>query len=133
MFASMEKKCTKCNQTKSIDRFFKRLDRPSGYKSQCKDCSNKDFQRRKKDPNSYYYKRVNSRSYYVYLLLNEDYVGITKSLEQRRAQHRLSGKNSIDMQVIGEFDNPYDALMEEAYLHKLGFKGCQYADTHYGN
>lgn len=133
MFATMEKKCTKCKEVKSLDRFFKRTDRPSGYKSQCKDCSNKDWQKRKEDPNSFYYKRVNSSTYFVYLLMNEDYVGVTKCIEQRRGQHRLGGKDSSDMQIIAEFDNPYDALMEEAYMHKLGFKGCQYSDTHYKN
>lgn len=122
------RKCSKCSEVKPFSGFFKRSDRKSGYKSQCKSCSNTGFQRRKEDPNSYYYKRVNSKVYYLYLLVNEGYVGITKSINQRQNQHRLTGKDSSEMQIIDYFDNPYDALIEEAYLHKLGFRGCQYKD-----
>lgn len=127
----MKKKCTKCKEVKLVDNFYKRSDRLSGYKSQCKECCSKGFKRRKKDPNSFYYKRVNSKTYYLYLLINENYVGVTKCLEQRKQQHLLNSKDATELQVIAEFDNPYDALMEEAYLHKLGFKGCQYRDSHY--
>lgn len=37
-----EKKCTKCDETKSVKEFHKRKDAKDGLRSRCKECRNSD-------------------------------------------------------------------------------------------
>ena len=54
--------CSKCKEVKQISEFYKRSDRPFGYRSQCKKCTlNKQKEHRKKNPEKY--KQISNRSY----------------------------------------------------------------------
>ena len=60
----------------------------------------------------------------VYLLVNENYVGTTKSLSYRLNKHKNHyGRDVSEVIILGEFKDRDEALELERALHKEGYKG----------
>ena len=59
----------------------------------------------------------------VYLLVKENYVGVTENLDNRMRFHKHNGKDTSEVRILGEFDSRSDALEVEALIHDLGYKG----------
>ena len=67
------KKCSKCGETKSVDEFYRRKDRPSLLVSQCKSCRKTDSKNRRKPLQQRKYKLK-----ILYGLTEEDYEDMLK-------------------------------------------------------
>jgi len=60
----------------------------------------------------------------VYLIVNENYVGMTSSLRKRLNKHKsLSDKDVSDVKILGKYKTKREALDVEAGYHKLGYNG----------
>ena len=60
----------------------------------------------------------------VYLIVNENYVGMTSFLKKRLIKHKsLSDKDVSDVKILGKYKTKREALDVEAGYHKLGYNG----------
>ena len=122
------KKCTKCNETKELDQFYK-----SGkyYKSHCKPCNTKgvkEFYQRNPTSKSKHDKKYHTLGkdghFSVYLLPDHNYVGMTHYMRNRMSQHRSdNGRNTDNVRVLYTTKSKDEALELEALLHDIGYEG----------
>ena len=63
---------------------------------------------------------------YVYILPNDNYVGVSKNIRQRMAVHRCErGRDTSRLQIIKAFEDRREALDYERYLQKTcGYDGA---------
>ena len=60
----------------------------------------------------------------VYLLVKENYVGVTENLRRRLNQHtNRHGRDISEVIILKSFNNKSDALELERALHNEGYKG----------
>jgi len=112
--------CTRCETIQPIESFSIRKRTRKGRSSTCKTCVNKyNAEYRKK-------KQAEQDGWVVYYLPEEHYVGVTSSYWKRVSSHKHLGKLVDDAEVVAKFDNPFDALILEAELHRRGYLGFQY-------
>tara|TARA_B110000858_G_C17723161_1_gene436284 strand:+ start:267 stop:674 length:408 start_codon:yes stop_codon:yes gene_type:complete len=65
--------------------------------------------------------------YTVYYLLEEHYVGMTKSLKYRLKEHKYKYNRHIqDVEIIGKYQTKKGATRVEAALHAMGYLGRDY-------
>jgi len=88
----------------------------------------KEYYQANKDKASDYNKewRNNKKSdkYTLYLLPNENYVGVTNQLELRIRNHKKDyNRNTDGYQVINTFNTKREALFAERLLHADGYSG----------
>jgi len=119
----IEKKCTKCGDTKPVSGFHKQSRHKSGYKSSCKDCRKKESLDANRKRRELEYIRNNHKPC-VYILPNEMWVGTTENLKNRLNAHKYADKRDVlNARVLREFDTRSDALEFEEFMHELGYKG----------
>lgn len=110
------KKCTKCNVVKSRSDFYIKKKGTDWIRPECKDCSIKSTTIKRKIGLSGYW--------YVYKLKKENYVGITTDMKSRMATHKHIGKCTEDAKIIAKYKKVEFAIIHEAILHLIGYKGC---------
>ena len=112
------KVCTQCKTEKSKDDFYLKSKKKGWLRPECKSCSNKITIARRKKYNCDGY-------WYVYKIVEENYVGITTDFKTRKASHRYKGKKVKTMKKIARYRRVELAIIHEAILHLMGYKGCQ--------
>ncbi len=111
--------CKNCKQEKPKEEFYK-------YKR-------KYFSKKKNKLVHYTYrsskcaKCVSSKDglHKVYLIYNENYVGMTIDMKRRMYQHKKAGKDVSRVYVIFKTKSKKLAHFVETFLHLLGFKGLK--------
>ena len=131
------KKCPRCKSRKELTEFSKSKSKKDGLESVCKSCKKAYYEankeriaaqhkvyneankkKRVKDYESIKHKPV------VYLLVKENYVGITECISKRLQRHHYHNKRDItDYIILREFETREGALAYEKQLHNLGFNG----------
>ena len=62
--------------------------------------------------------------YTVYLLVNENYVGMTTVLYTRLSEHKSRYKRNVEnVKILGKYENKREALDVERSYHDKGYKG----------
>lgn len=125
------KKCSLCSEIKPLDDFSKDKSKSFGRCSSCKACHALYYRKNSnkiKKRVSNHMKSYADGTYCVYYLPEEHYVGMTNNAKNRMRQHRYKGKITHGHEIVARFDNPYDALILEAELHRRGYRGCQYQE-----
>jgi len=138
------KECTNCKESKELTLFYKRLSSSDGLAPICKACKSIQAKKHYNQNRQYIISRVNARtevkrdsinSYkkdlynstkhkpIVYLLTNENYVGVTENLKHRLSSHKHKSNRDISYRVLAELNNREDALELEALLHTMGYNG----------
>ena len=60
----------------------------------------------------------------VYLLQNENYVGVSKNMHNRLSHHKWTAKRDIsDYRILYKTKDRSEALELEALLHDMGYEG----------
>ena len=81
------------------------------------------YQANKEKAKKEYLSNIDSM-YTVYYLLEEHYVGMTKSLKYRLNQHKNKNNRHVeDVEVIGKYKTKAEATRVEAALHSMGYLG----------
>ena len=109
------KTCKKCGITLELTKFSKHLSNKDGRSGSCVSCLEKQRQEKHKLKDGFA----------VYYLPEEHYVGITNNPTYRMKKHRKNGKSTFQMEIIGIFNNPFDAIILEAEFHRRGYNGFQ--------
>jgi predicted GIY-YIG superfamily endonuclease len=128
-------------ELKCLSEFNKDKQKSDGLCSECKDCKKKRREN-KKEYNRLYRQRYylenrmkliddarerrsksNDLYYSVYLIPEENYVGITKNLSRRFSEHKRSGKDMRGATVMHMYKNKYKALDKEREYHLKGYRG----------
>lgn len=110
------KKCTQCKELKKESEYYSNGKPKKGLRSECKKCTNKKtIARRQQKLNGYWY---------VYKIVEDNYVGITSDFKSRKAVHKYKGKQVKTMKKIARYKRPEFAIIHEAILHLIGYKGC---------
>ena len=95
----------------------------------CKSCrSNRTAKHYAENKESYLEKSLegynaSKSDYKVYLLEDENYVGVTGNLKWRMTQHRYKGKNTQNVRILLETPDRERALELEELLHDMGYEG----------
>ena len=113
----MIKQCTKCKSVKDSSEFYLKNKAKGWLRSECKKCSVELTTVRRKTKSDGYW--------YVYKILEDNYVGITSDFDSRKAVHKYRGKKTKTMKKIARYKKPEYAIIHEAILHLLGYNGCQ--------
>ena len=66
----------------------------------------------------------------VYLIVNENYVGVTEELTYRIRKHRYNKKDVSEVEILGQFDKREYALLLEKQLHQEGYSGAHKFNTY---
>ena len=66
----------------------------------------------------------------VYLIVKENYVGVTENVKKRLSEHKSKGKDVSEARVLAKFDTRAEALELEEFLHDLGYNG-RHSKNHY--
>lgn len=111
------KPCRVCNEIKEISKFSTRLGKPTNECKPCKYKRNNAWRAAK---------RKEYKTYYVYYLPEEHYIGFTKNIKERMATHKNQGRITEGLEIIGGYKHPASALMVEAAFHLHGYNGCNY-------
>jgi hypothetical protein len=112
----MTKKCTKCKTLKPASDFYLKNKEKGWLRPECKVCSNRlTTERRKQSLDGYWY---------VYKIVDDHYVGITSDLKSRKASHKHNGLKAKSMIKIAKYKKPEYAIIHEAIMHLMGWKGC---------
>tara|TARA_R110000823_G_scaffold311076_1_gene436337 strand:- start:452 stop:895 length:444 start_codon:yes stop_codon:yes gene_type:complete len=138
------KQCTKCKDSKELVLYSKRKASLDGYSPICKICKSNKAKTHYKENRERIIKRVSSRTELnresindykrrlhkstkhkpvVYLLINEDYVGVTENIKHRLSSHKHRSNRDTSYRILAELDNREDALELEALLHSIGYNG----------
>ena len=96
----------------------------------------KNYQLENKDKINTYYKewynnggKEYQENYYldgyysVYLLPKENYVGQTKKIKARMADHRYNGRDTSDYKILHTFATRKEAIAKEKEYHAMGYNG----------
>jgi hypothetical protein len=62
----------------------------------------------------------------VYLIVKDNYVGMTENISHRISQHKSKGKDTSEVVELATFDSVAEALVFERRLHELGYNGNNY-------
>ena len=62
----------------------------------------------------------------VYLIVKDNYVGMTENISHRISQHKSKGRDTSEVVELATFDSRLDALAFERRLHELGYNGNNY-------
>lgn len=138
----MEKHCKYCNNTKAYSEFNKSSVHKDGYNSKCRTCTKEYFAKfranrckikqkeivkaeyiKRKDKVKAYFQNRKDGLHHVYLLVKENYAGVTDSPITRRTGHKSLGRYVDDMKVIYTTPDREEALELEALLHDEGYEG----------
>ena len=110
------KKCTQCKELKKESEYYSNGKPKKGLRPECKKCTNRiHVSRRKQKLDGYWY---------VYKIVEDNYVGITSDFKSRKAVHKYNGKQVKTMKKIAKYKRPEFAIIHEAILHLIGYKGC---------
>lgn len=96
----ISKRCSKCKRIKSVAEFAKRSDRPSGYRSDCKECRRKYRQSEKGQAVSKRYARSEKRK-----LIGKRYRQTERGKQTRRkacAKYKKSKKGKAQCRIYAE-------------------------------
>lgn len=139
--------CTKCNETKSLNDFYKGKRYKDGLQVHCKECQkstakqwvNINLDKHKTNLSNYfinnnhklkenmkqYHHSKKDGKYHVYLLPEVNYVGVTGNIYDRMNHHVKDNNITTfnNFQILFSFDNKKLALIEEEKLHNKGYKG----------
>lgn len=108
--------CSKCNELKVQSEYYKNGKPKKGLRPECKKCTIKyRTLKRKEELDGYWY---------VYKITEDNYVGITSDLKGRKAVHKYNGKQIKAIKIIAKYKKPELAIIHEAILHLIGYKGC---------
>jgi hypothetical protein len=66
----------------------------------------------------------------VYLIVNENYVGVTECIKFRIQKHRANNKDVSEVEILGQFDKREYALLLEKQLHQEGYSGAHKFNTY---
>jgi len=113
----MTKQCTKCKLVKNNSEFYFKNKDKGWLRPECKKCSIELTKARRKAKSDGYW--------YVYKILEDNYVGITSDFDSRKAVHKYKGKKTKTMKKIARYKRPEYAIIHEAILHLFGYNGCQ--------
>ena len=105
------------------DEYFYRLSgKKIGFRNNCKSCWN---------DKANIANRIKRRDgkYHVYYLPEEHYVGITDCVNDRMYSHDASGKIIENYEIIYSTVDPTFAVLLEALLHNLGYRGSAYENA----
>ncbi len=122
----MSKKCTKCNTIKDNSDFAISKSNKDGLQYQCRTCR-AEYKRERRE----YISKVEKERYYskkhdyvVYLMPDDNYVGVTTNLAKRMATHKCHyGRNTDGVRVLCEFKDKESARELEDFIHSLGYAG----------
>jgi len=125
------KRCTQCLNDKSLDMFYNHKGSKDGKTEKCAECSrrnkrdyyNKNKENVLKRNNVYRQNNMIDDFYSVYYLPEEHYIGITNQPKLRFQQHRRAGKIINGYEIIGIYDNIFDAMITEIEFHRRGYFG----------
>mgnify|MGYP003681529524 CR=1 FL=1 len=112
------KECTKCGETKELSSYHRYNKNEAKTRAQCKTCLRSINNKRHTDSKDGYY--------VVYYLPEEHYVGYSCNTKKRFTQHRANGKCTDGYEIVARFNNPYDAIILEAELHRRDYNGFTY-------
>ncbi len=116
------KKCSGCYELKTIQSFNIDRKRKDGRQRYCRDCRNKSKR-------EYDAKKKAETGWIVYILPEENYAGLSNSINRRIANHASSGKNVTGWFIHSEHIRPEHAIIAEALLHLEGYLGCAYKNN----
>ena len=125
----MSKTCRKCNVELVIGvNWIESMKKHGNYK--CKPChtaiTNKHYYDNKDIYSEHVKKHRNQQEtgdYNVYLLENDNYVGVTKNIPYRMAVHKHYGKDIKAMRVLLQTKDLFKASELEELLHDMGYEG----------
>ena len=123
----MSRTCKKCSIELVEDTRFN-SDVKAGINI-CKSCRTNRMKKHYSDNKEIYRKNVERRykkaihDNVVYLLEDENYVGVTQNIEWRMSQHRSKGKSTNNYRILHSTPNREDALELEELLHDMGYEG----------
>ncbi len=112
------KVCTKCKIEKPLSDYHWNSKKHKYKRAYCKECGRKarrDWRESKKDG-----------YWYVYLLPEHNYVGITECVHERMNAHKNTGKNVEGYKILGSFKTGPEAALMEAKYHCDGYNGFNY-------
>jgi predicted GIY-YIG superfamily endonuclease len=76
-----------------------------------------------------YYESKKDGLYTVYLLPEENYVGMTNNLYRRLEHHKSKHKRDVsDVKILGKYHTKDEALVTEARYHNEGYKGRNWGE-----
>ena len=73
-----------------------------------------------------YYKKNRAESKWCVYKLKDGYVGITKGVRVRMNEHRQTGRDTDGYKILFKSKRPEPCIIVEAFLHWIGYDGCQY-------
>ncbi len=126
--------CKKCNIELAGGNHYKSDAERSIYI--CKECRKDRTKVHYKNNTESYINRMQERyskakgDCKVYLLENENYVGVTQNMEWRMSQHKHLNRNTDKVRVLYQTKNRADALELEELLHDIGYEGRHSQNTY---
>jgi len=121
----MNKTCRKCNVKLAVNENFKAW-RTKNSDYICNDCYNihhTAIRDNRKDYHKKYRQSLKDKVYSVYLLENDNYVGVTQSIYNRISNHKWLGRDVNNMRILHQTKSREDALELEELLHDMGYEG----------
>lgn len=115
--------CNKCKVEKSVDDFYTNFIKSKNKtytRPNCKKCHvklNRKHNDNKKDG-----------YYYVYLLPDTKYIGMTDCILHRMRSHKGKGKNTTGYKVMFKSKNVKITALVELLFHIFGYNGFNYAN-----
>ena len=127
--------CKKCDTKLLIgESWTSSMKKAGNYK--CKSCHSKKVSQWNKN-NSNILKSAHKKHYnknkhdfVVYLLEEDNYVGVTENLYYRKAVHKHLNRNTDKVRVLYQTKNRADALELEELLHDIGYEGRHSQNTY---
>ncbi len=114
------KKCSTCQEEKSLDLFHRAINGKHGRHNICKEC--------RKETSKELWENRESGLTTLYYLPEEHYVGLTTDMSQRMPRHRRDGKITEGYEVIAKFERALDAAVLEARFHQRRYNGSQFTE-----
>jgi hypothetical protein len=117
-----------CGKTKPLSEFSKAKAHKDGLQNWCKSCMKKKGKQWRENNPEYDKQYIQSHKdgrYYVYLLPEVNYVGVTERPYYRMTRHKFDNNisTSSSYEILHSFDNRDHALVVEDYYHELGWNG----------
>jgi hypothetical protein len=117
------KQCPKCKQELALEMFSKCKSRKDGLQASCKKCF-REYPSSSSEYTSKYIQSKRKTYHIVYLLVDENYVGVTDNPTRRMWEHKSKyNRNTGNWIVLGKFNTRQEALKREAELHDQGYEG----------
>jgi len=127
------KECKRCNEVKDLSEFHLSKKGEKGRFSYCKPCrseyntNNKVTSAKRLEYCRKWEAKKKQDFYSVYLLPEENYVGITTQPELRMRHHKNAGRNTSNWVVMANVDTrkeavEYENMFNVSYGYKISFK-----------